>query len=118
MGVFADEDAIRALKPDMAALVRDIGKAVLVTAPGRDCDFVSRYFAPHGGIPRGSGDRLGALRADPLLGEAAGQAAGCSRASFRRAAASSPARTAVHASASAAAPPSTWKARSMFEGED
>jgi PhzF family phenazine biosynthesis protein len=59
MGVFADEDEIRALKPDMGALVRDIGKAVLVTAPGRDCDFVSRYFAPHGGIPE-----------DPVTGSA------------------------------------------------
>jgi predicted PhzF superfamily epimerase YddE/YHI9 len=59
MGVFAHEDEIRALAPDMAALVRDIGASVLVTAPGRDCDFVSRYFAPHGGIPE-----------DPVTGSA------------------------------------------------
>lgn len=59
MGVFESEDDIRALAPDMGALVRDIGKAVLVTAPGRDCDFVSRYFAPHAGIPE-----------DPVTGSA------------------------------------------------
>jgi PhzF family phenazine biosynthesis protein len=59
MCVFDDEDDIRAIAPDMAALVRDIGVAVLVTAPGRDCDFVSRYFAPHGGIPE-----------DPVTGSA------------------------------------------------
>jgi PhzF family phenazine biosynthesis protein len=59
MGVFANEDQIRALAPDMAALVRDIGTSVLVTAPGRDCDFVSRYFAPHAGVPE-----------DPVTGSA------------------------------------------------
>jgi PhzF family phenazine biosynthesis protein len=59
MAVFEDEDEIRALAPDMAALVRDIGTSVLVTAPGRDCDFVSRYFAPHAGTPE-----------DPVTGSA------------------------------------------------
>ena len=38
------------LNPDFAALGR-LDRAVLVTAPGGDVDFVSRFFAPGHGIP-------------------------------------------------------------------
>ncbi|MDQ3314439.1 MAG: PhzF family phenazine biosynthesis protein, partial [Verrucomicrobiota bacterium] len=41
---------ILALKADMARL-RDLpNEGVIVTAPGDDCDFVSRFFAPHHGL--------------------------------------------------------------------
>ena len=51
VAVFAHEDDIRALEPDMAALARLDRRGVVVTAPGVDVDLVSRYFAPGIGIP-------------------------------------------------------------------
>lgn len=51
LAVFGDEDAIRALKPDMALLGNVAPRMVIATAPGRDSDFVSRVFAPRAGIP-------------------------------------------------------------------
>jgi PhzF family phenazine biosynthesis protein len=47
--VLADAAAVRALAPDMAMLKR-LEKPVIATAPGEDCDFVSRFFAPGHGI--------------------------------------------------------------------
>ncbi|MCC7046443.1 MAG: PhzF family phenazine biosynthesis protein [Alphaproteobacteria bacterium] len=47
--VFADEAAVRALRPDMA-LLRRMDKAVIATAAGTESDFVSRFFAPCRGI--------------------------------------------------------------------
>lgn len=49
MVVYDDAASIASLKPDMGLSRLDRG--VLVTAPGGDVDFVSRYFAPHHGIP-------------------------------------------------------------------
>ena len=49
---FKDEAAVRALRPDLARLAawNDV-LGVIVTAPGREVDFVSRFFAPRAGIP-------------------------------------------------------------------
>lgn len=48
------EEDVRSLDPDYG-LLRDISRslsfAVIVTARGSDCDFVSRFFAPNAGIP-------------------------------------------------------------------
>ena len=46
------EDAVRNLRPDISLLkqLKDVF-AVVVTARGTDCDFVSRFFAPGAGIP-------------------------------------------------------------------
>lgn len=46
------EDTVRNLQPDYA-LLRQIDNvfAVIVTAKGTGCDFVSRFFAPNAGIP-------------------------------------------------------------------
>lgn len=46
-----DEATVRNLKPDMDALARMEPTSFVVTAPGTDCDFVSRCFAPREGIP-------------------------------------------------------------------
>jgi len=46
-----DEAAVRNLKPDLEALARLEPTSFVVTAPGTDCDFVSRCFAPREGIP-------------------------------------------------------------------
>lgn len=57
--VFDTEDQITALAPDMSALAAVNHFAVVATAPGSDCDFVSRFFAPRAGIPE-----------DPVTGSA------------------------------------------------
>lgn len=61
--VFDDADTVRSLSPDQALLMSLSDFAVAVTAPGtgadNDVDFVSRFFAPHHGIPE-----------DPVTGSA------------------------------------------------
>ncbi|MFQ5775214.1 MAG: PhzF family phenazine biosynthesis protein [Kiloniellaceae bacterium] len=59
MAVFAGEAEVRALAPDMGKLAALETRGVIVTAPGADCDFVSRFFAPRAGIPE-----------DPVTGSA------------------------------------------------
>jgi len=49
--VFEREEDVRALKPDMAKVAMLEGLGLIATAPGKDCDFVSRFFAPAWGIP-------------------------------------------------------------------
>jgi PhzF family phenazine biosynthesis protein len=52
VAVFDDADNVAGLSPDMAqtaALSDAIG--IIATAPGREVDFVSRFFAPQAGIP-------------------------------------------------------------------
>ncbi len=49
--VFEREEQVRDLKPDMQALTGIDLRGTIATAPGRDCDFVSRFFAPGKGIP-------------------------------------------------------------------
>lgn len=50
IAVFEDETVIRALAPDLARLRELDRRGVCVTAPGRNVDFVSRFFAPRFGI--------------------------------------------------------------------
>lgn len=50
MLVLADEAAVRAAQPDLRKLKELGNQGLIVTAPGGDCDFVSRYFAPGAGI--------------------------------------------------------------------
>ncbi len=59
MAVLEDEAAVRAVSPDLAKVAALPGDGLIVTGPGDDCDFVSRYFAPHVGIPE-----------DPVTGSA------------------------------------------------
>jgi PhzF family phenazine biosynthesis protein len=51
MAVFEREEEVAELSPDLAELSKLEGQGVVVTAPGNDCDFVSRYFAPKVGVP-------------------------------------------------------------------
>jgi PhzF family phenazine biosynthesis protein len=48
--VYDNEDTVRSLEPDMRALLDIDLFAVIVTAPGRRTDFVSRFFAPAKGV--------------------------------------------------------------------
>lgn len=50
LAVLESEQAVRDCAPDMAALAKLPGLGVIVTAQGREHDFVSRYFAPGIGI--------------------------------------------------------------------
>jgi predicted PhzF superfamily epimerase YddE/YHI9 len=59
MAVFDDESAVRGLDPDLDAIAELDTFALIVTAPGRDSDFVSRFFAPGAGVPE-----------DPVTGSA------------------------------------------------
>lgn len=59
LAIFDTEAEIRALTPDMAALKRLNLMGVIVSAPGSDADFVSRFFAPKVGVPE-----------DPVTGSA------------------------------------------------
>ena len=50
MAVFATERDVRAITPDLARVRQLPGFGLIVTAPGEDCDFVSRYFVPEAGV--------------------------------------------------------------------
>ncbi|MGH7730639.1 MAG: PhzF family phenazine biosynthesis protein [Candidatus Eiseniibacteriota bacterium] len=59
MAVFEAEEDVRALKPSFDG-IRALGVfGVIATAPGREADFVSRFFAPLMGVPE-----------DPVTGSA------------------------------------------------
>ena len=51
LAVFGSEAEVRAIQPDFAALRRLDCLGVIATAPGEECDFVYRFFAPSAGIP-------------------------------------------------------------------
>jgi PhzF family phenazine biosynthesis protein len=57
--VYDSEQDVHALQPDMAGLMNIDRFAVIATAPGNSCDFVSRFFAPAKGVPE-----------DPVTGSA------------------------------------------------
>jgi len=59
MAVYKSEEDIRALTPYMALLKELDRLGVIITAPGKKVDFVSRFFAPAVGIPE-----------DPVTGSA------------------------------------------------
>jgi predicted PhzF superfamily epimerase YddE/YHI9 len=59
MLVFGTAEDIENLKPDMTVIAAVDARGVIVTAPGKSVDFVSRFFAPQSGIPE-----------DPVTGSA------------------------------------------------
>ena len=59
LAVFEYHSQIEELRPDFVAMGDLNTFAVIASAPGRDCDFVSRFFAPSVGIPE-----------DPVTGSA------------------------------------------------
>jgi PhzF family phenazine biosynthesis protein len=50
MAVYESADDVLAIKPDFKLLAGLPGGKVIVTAPGHDVDFVSRFFAPGVGV--------------------------------------------------------------------
>jgi len=59
LAVVESEEVVRNLDPDQSLLRKLDLRGVIVTAAGRDADFVSRFFAPKYGIPE-----------DPVTGSA------------------------------------------------
>jgi len=57
--VFDSEEEVLAIRPNMDKIAALDRFAVIVTAPGKTCDFVSRFFAPAKGVPE-----------DPVTGSA------------------------------------------------
>lgn len=57
--IYKNEEAVRALRPNMELLTTIDRFATIVTAPGNSVDFVSRFFAPAKGVPE-----------DPVTGSA------------------------------------------------
>jgi len=49
--VYSSEEQVRDLRPNMGLLQKLHPAGACVTAPGNNCDFVSRYFVPSYGIP-------------------------------------------------------------------
>ena len=59
LAVFDSEASVRAITPDHTLLSQLDLRGVIVTAPGTEVDFVSRFFAPRLGVPE-----------DPVTGSA------------------------------------------------
>lgn len=59
MLVYDSEATIRSIQPDFSLLNKINARGIIVTAPGEEADFVSRFFAPNCGIPE-----------DPVTGSA------------------------------------------------
>jgi predicted PhzF superfamily epimerase YddE/YHI9 len=59
LAVYHSAAEVAALQPDMALLVELDSLGIIVTGPGIDTDFVSRFFAPKVGVPE-----------DPVTGSA------------------------------------------------
>ncbi len=57
--LYESEDIVRSLHPNMEQLLKLDCLGIIVTARGKDVDFVSRFFAPKAGIPE-----------DPVTGSA------------------------------------------------
>lgn len=49
--IFDTEQEVQALAPNMEKLAAIDRFGIIVTAPGSDCDFISRFFAPAKGVP-------------------------------------------------------------------
>jgi len=57
--VYGTAEEVKDIVPDMRLTAKVPARGIIVTAPGKDVDFVSRFFAPQSGIPE-----------DPVTGSA------------------------------------------------
>jgi predicted PhzF superfamily epimerase YddE/YHI9 len=48
--VCQSQEEVTGIMPDFSEIKKAKCRGVIVTAPGEDCDFVSRFFAPQSGI--------------------------------------------------------------------
>jgi len=47
---YASQEDIEEIRPDFGLLKKVEARGIIITAPGYECDFVSRFFAPYVGI--------------------------------------------------------------------
>jgi PhzF family phenazine biosynthesis protein len=59
LAVFDSEEQVREIKPDFGQLAELDCVGIIASAPGKNADFVSRFFAPRAGVPE-----------DPVTGRA------------------------------------------------
>lgn len=59
LAVYRHPESVTHMRPDAARIAALDARGVIVTAPGRNCDFISRFFAPGVGVPE-----------DPVTGSA------------------------------------------------
>jgi PhzF family phenazine biosynthesis protein len=59
LALLENEEQVLEVRPDMGRIAELDAVGLIITAPGTDCDFVSRFFAPAAGIPE-----------DPVTGSA------------------------------------------------
>jgi PhzF family phenazine biosynthesis protein len=52
--VYGSQEDIETMTPDFTMLAQVPTRGIIVTARGRDADFVSRFFAPQSGVPEDS----------------------------------------------------------------
>ena len=57
--IYPSQEALDAIEPDHTRLGKIPARGVIVSAPGKEVDFVSRFFAPQSGVPE-----------DPVTGSA------------------------------------------------
>jgi len=57
--VYSSQQEIAQMQPNMHKLIKTEARGVMITAPGTEVDFVSRFFAPRVGVPE-----------DPVTGSA------------------------------------------------
>ena len=50
LAVFGGEDIIRTITPDFKVLSQLDSRGLIITAPGKEVDFVSRFFSPQSGV--------------------------------------------------------------------
>lgn len=51
IAIFRSQKEVADIRPDLPRVAALDAQGIVVTGPGDDCDFVSRYFAPAAGIP-------------------------------------------------------------------
>lgn len=59
LAIYRSQDDILSLCPDMSLISKVAARGIIVSSPGDDVDFVSRFFAPRAGVPE-----------DPVTGSA------------------------------------------------
>lgn len=70
--ILEDECAVRELNPDFPLLMQIEQRGTIVSGRGDQCDFVSRFFAPHIGIDEDPVTGSAHCVLIPLLGTEAG----------------------------------------------
>jgi len=73
LALFDTSAEVRALRPDMAGIIQSGIHGIIATAPGDDCDFVSRFFAPAAGVPEDPVTGSAHTRLVPFWAERLGQ---------------------------------------------